>query len=57
MGEVRKKIPSKEGEPTSKTVGKKTWHWCEHHTAFTVHKPRECKLRNQQAKGNNNMIT
>ncbi len=54
--EAWKKVPPKEGEPTSKTVGKKTWHWCEHHMAFTVHKPQDCKLGKQRAEGKTNIF-
>jgi hypothetical protein len=38
------KIPPKDDEPKHKRVGKKTWHWCVHHTKWTVHKPENCRL-------------
>jgi hypothetical protein len=28
-------------------VGKYTYHWCEHHMAWTVHKPTDCLLGKQ----------
>ena len=34
-------IPKK-GETTKKFKGK-TYHWCECHEAWTLHKPSECK--------------
>jgi hypothetical protein len=27
-----------------KQVGKYTYNWCEHHMAWTVHKPSDCEL-------------
>jgi hypothetical protein len=27
-----------------KKVGKYTYNWCEHHMAWTVHKPSDCEL-------------
>jgi hypothetical protein len=30
-----------------KEVGKYTYHWCEHHMAWTVHKPTNCLLGKQ----------
>ncbi len=47
--EAWKKIPPKQGEPLTKKVGKKEWHWCEHHMAYTIHKPADCCLRKDQA--------
>jgi hypothetical protein len=28
-------------------VGKYTYHWCEHHMAWTIHKPTDCLLGKQ----------
>ncbi len=47
--EAWKKIPPKQGEPLTKKVGKKEWHWCEHHMAYTIHKPADCCLGKDQA--------
>jgi hypothetical protein len=45
--EALKKEPLKDGEKRKKEVGKYTYHWCEHHTAWTVHKPANCLLGKQ----------
>jgi hypothetical protein len=42
--EAWKKVPPKDGEPKKKEHGDLTSHWCEHHMAWTVHKPADCKL-------------
>ncbi len=47
--ETWKKIPPKQGKPLTKKVGKKKWHWCKHHMAYTVHKPADCCLSKDQA--------
>jgi hypothetical protein len=39
-----KKVPPKTGDKKSKEVGKYTYHWCEHHMAWCMHKPSECSL-------------
>jgi hypothetical protein len=39
-----KKVPPKSGYKKSKEVGKYTYHWCEHHMAWCMHKPPECCL-------------
>jgi hypothetical protein len=44
---VWKKIPSKDGNKKSKQVGKHTYHWCEHHMAWCMHLPSECRLGKQ----------
>ncbi len=46
--EAWKKEPPKDGEKRRKEVGKNTYHWCEHHMAWTVHKPTDCLLGKQQ---------
>ena len=45
-----KKVPPKENEPTTKKIGKKDFHWCEHHMAWTIHHPKDCKLKDATAK-------
>jgi hypothetical protein len=45
---VWKEEPPKAGESkVGKTVGKYTFNWCEHHMAWTVHKPADCFLGKQ----------
>ena len=46
--EAWKKVPPKDGEPKEKKHGDYTFHWCEHHMAWTVHKPADCRLGKQQ---------
>ena len=47
--EAWKKEPPKAGESkTGKQVGKYTFNWCEHHMAWTVHKPADCNLGKQR---------
>jgi hypothetical protein len=46
--EAWKKEPPKAGESKEgKKVGKYTFNWCEHHMAWTVHKPNDCYLGKQ----------
>ena len=46
--EAWKKEPLKAGESkVGKQVGKYTCNWCEHHMAWTIHKPADCLLGNQ----------
>ncbi len=42
--EAWKKVPPKEGDPKEKQLGKYTFQWCEHHMAWTAHKPQNCTL-------------
>jgi hypothetical protein len=37
--------PPKDGEPKTKVMDGKTWHWCPHHNEWTVHPPAECRKR------------
>ncbi len=46
--EVQKKIPPKDGDKKSKQVGKHTYHWYEHHMAWCMHLPPECRLGKQR---------
>ena len=41
--EWKKKAPVA-GEPTTKSSNGKTYHWCDHHMAWTIHLPAECRL-------------
>jgi hypothetical protein len=45
--EAWKREPPKDSEKRKKEVGKYTYHWCEHHMAWTVHKPADCLLGKQ----------
>jgi hypothetical protein len=45
--EAWKKEPTKDGEKREKEVGKYTYHWCEHHMVWTMHKPANCLLGKQ----------
>ncbi len=40
--------PSQGWNKKSKEVGKYTYHWCEHHMAWCMHKPSECCLGKEQ---------
>jgi len=42
--EAWKKVPPKEGEKKEKVHDKRTYHWCVHHMAWTMHSPSECRL-------------
>jgi hypothetical protein len=42
--EAWKKVPPKDRDKKSKEAGKCTYHWCEHHMAWCIHKPSECRL-------------
>ncbi len=48
--EAWKKEQPKDGEKHEKKVKKYTYHWCEHHMAWTVHKPADCLLGKQHKK-------
>ncbi len=43
-----KKVPPKDDEPKQKKHGDYTFHWREHHMAWTVHMPADCRLGKQQ---------
>jgi hypothetical protein len=43
-GEAWKKVPPKEGDSKEKQRSKYTFQWCEHHMAWTAHKPQDCRL-------------
>jgi hypothetical protein len=42
--EAWRKLPPKDGEPTTKEVSGKTYQWCIHHMAWGVHFLKECRL-------------
>ena len=42
--EAWKKVPPKEGEKHEKKHDERTYYWCEHHMAWTMHSPKECRL-------------
>ena len=46
--EAWKRIPPKDGDPKEKKHGDFTFHWCEHHMSWTIHKPADCRLGKQQ---------
>lgn len=35
----------KAGEPKSKTIEGKKYHWCPYHQMWTLHKPEDCKKK------------
>ena len=49
--EAWKKVPPKDGEKKTKEVGKYTYHWCEHHMAWTIHTPSDCRLGKEHKDG------
>jgi hypothetical protein len=49
--EAWKKEPPKDSEKHKKQVRKGTYHWCEHHMAWTIHKPADYLLGKRTEKG------
>jgi hypothetical protein len=45
---ARKEVPPKSRDKKSKEMGKYTYHWCEHHMAWCMHKPSKCRLGKEQ---------
>jgi len=39
-----KLVEPKEGEPKTKSNRGKTYHWCQFHQLWTIHKPTDCRL-------------
>lgn len=39
-----KKVAPKTGEPHTKTVNGKNYHWCKGHLAWTIHSNEECRM-------------
>ena len=52
--EELKKKPPADGEPTVKTVKGKSYYWCPEHMAWTMHKPDDCRLKDQRTNQRNN---
>jgi hypothetical protein len=52
--EAWKKVPPKEGKKKEKVHNKRTYHWCMHHMAWTMHLPSECRLGTEQKGENKN---
>ena len=46
-----KKMPPKDGESKDKVSKGKTYHWCEHHMAWGIHSPKDCRLGNARKEG------
>jgi hypothetical protein len=55
--EAWKKTPPAAGEPRTKKIRNKVFHWCEHHMAWTMHKADECRLRPGYSDAATNVIT
>jgi hypothetical protein len=49
-----KKVPPKEDEKKEKVHNKRTYHWCVHHMAWTMHSPGKCRLGTEQKRENKN---
>ena len=42
--EAWKRVPPQAGEPLTKQIRNKDFHWCVHHSSWTVHLPSNCRL-------------
>jgi hypothetical protein len=42
--EAWKRVPPQAGEPLTKLIKNKEFHWCVHHMAWTIHRPSDCRL-------------
>ncbi len=51
-----KKVPPKDGKPKKKKHGYLTFNWCEHHMAWTVHKPDDCKRARKGRRNRNPLL-
>jgi len=49
-----KKVPPKAGQAHMINRDSKTYHWCPEHLAWCVHKPSDCKLKEQRENSINN---
>ena len=49
--EAWKKIPPKDGEKKEKEHDGRTYHWCIHHMAWTMHSPQDCRLGKERKGG------
>ncbi len=54
--EAWKKTAPAEGEPSTKKVKDKTYHWCIHHMAWTIHTSSECRLGSTSVNAQNTRI-
>jgi hypothetical protein len=54
--EAWKKTAPAEGEPSTKKVKDKTYHWCIHHMAWTIHTSSECRLGSTRVNAQNTRI-
>ncbi len=52
--EAWKKVPPKEGKNKEKVHDKRTYHWCVHHMAWTMHSPSKCRLGTERKGKNKN---
>ena len=43
--EAWKKVPPAAGEPRTKKIKDRDFNWCEHHMAWVMHSPCDCRLR------------
>lgn len=48
------RVPPKAGEPETKEVNGKTWHWCIHHMCWTMHLAKDCRLGKDRASQQSN---
>jgi hypothetical protein len=46
-----KKTPPKDGDYKEKNHKGKTYHWCEHHMAWGIHSPKDCRLGTSRKEG------
>ena len=49
-----KKVPPKQHEGKQKVRDGKTYYWCDEHLAWCLHKPEECKLKEEREKSDGN---
>ena len=54
--EAWKKVAPATGEPSTKKVKGKTYHWCIHHMAWTIHTSSECRLGNTRVNAQNTQV-
>jgi hypothetical protein len=48
VNEAWKKIPPKAGDPTTKLVNGRTYHYCIKHVAWVMHTPAECFIKDDE---------
>jgi hypothetical protein len=54
--EAWKKAAPAAGEPTTKKVKDRTYHWCIHHMAWTLHTSSECRLGSTRVNAQNSQL-